>query len=92
MDLVERVDRLEEKVNKIETEIQADIREIKTLLKEKNTQEDLKNSLLSRDIEEHDKRLKKIENNFSWVSKTIIAEVIGIIITLIIFGIKNMPQ
>lgn len=92
MDIGERVDRLEEKVNKIETDIQADIREIKTMLKEKNTQEDLKNSLLNKDILEHEKRLKKIENNFSWMSKTIVTEIISIVIALIVCGIKNMPQ
>lgn len=72
------------------TPIQIGIAEIKVMLKERLEQENLKNDLLSKDIKNHELRIKKIEDNNQWLWRTIIASIITIVIGAITFTIKMM--
>ena len=92
MDIEERINRLDERVEKLESkvneaipEIQSGIKEIKTILQERPIQEELKNNLLGKDISNHETRIKKIEDNQSWLWKTVGASIIAIV-----FVIKTM--
>lgn len=72
------------------TPIQIGIAEIKVMLKERLEQENLKNDLLSKDIKNHELRIKKIEDNNQWLWRTIIASIITIVIGAITFTVKMM--
>lgn len=91
----ERVEKLEEKFNKAIPEIQTGINEIKVMLQERPIQETLRNTILENEIkalkEKHnseletlDKRVKKTEDNLSWIWKTIAGVIITAIVGLIL--------
>lgn len=95
MDINERVDRLDERMFKLEEkfnisipEIQSGIREIKVMLQERPKQEDLKNSILEKDITALEARVKKLEDNQSWLWKTVAGALIGLVIEVIVFVVK----
>lgn len=97
MDINERVDQLDNRMSKIEEkintsipEIQSGIREIKILLQERPIQEQLKNDILGKDILSLESRVKKIEDNQSWLWKTVAASVITVVIGAIVFVVKMM--
>lgn len=97
MDINERVDQLDNRMSKIEEkintsipEIQSGIREIKILLQERPIQEQLKNDILGKDILSLESRVKKIEDNQSWLWKTVAASVITVVVGAIVFAVKMM--
>lgn len=97
MDINDRVDKVEKRLEKIEDEmnkyipeIQAGISEIKAILQERPAQEDLKNEILSKDIKNTEARVTKIEDNLSWLWKTLAGSIITIIVAAIVFVIKMM--
>ncbi len=97
MDINERVDQLDNRMSKIEEkfntsipEIQSGIREIKVLLQERPIQEQLKNNILEKDILTLENRVKKIEDNQSWLWKTVAASVITVVVGAIVFAVKMM--
>lgn len=97
MDINERMDQLDKRMSKLEEkmntaipEIQSGITEIKVLLKERPIQEELKNTMLEKEIINLETRIKKIEDNMSWLWKTVAGSVITIIIGAIVFVIKMM--
>lgn len=77
-------------VDKNIAEINVGIAEIKVMLKERLEKDNLKNSLLAKDIEEHEKRIKKLEENSSWLWKTVAGSIITMIIGVITFVLKSM--
>lgn len=97
MDINERMDKfenrledLEKKINEAIPDIQAGIREIKVLIQERPKQEDLKLNLINKDFDGHEKRIKKLEDTQNWLWKTIIGAIITTVIGAIIFVIKMM--
>jgi hypothetical protein len=97
MEINERVDKLDERMSKLEEkmntsipEIQAGVREIKVMLQERPIQEQLKNDILSKEIEMTKDRVKKIEDNQSWLWKTVAGSIIAVVIGVIVFVIKMM--
>jgi hypothetical protein len=97
MDINERVDQLDNRMSKIEEkintsipEIQSGIREIKVLLQERPIQEQLKNDILEKDILTLENRVKKIEDNQSWLWKTVAGAIITVVVGAIVFTVKMM--
>ena len=97
MDINERVDQLDNRMSKIEEkintsipEIQSGIREIKVLLQERQIQEQLKNDILEKDILTLENRVKKIEDNQSWLWKTVAGAIITVVVGAIVFTVKMM--
>lgn len=97
MDINERVDQLDNRMSKIEEkintsipEIQSGIREIKILLQERPIQEQLKNDILGKDILSLESRVKKIEDNQSWLWKTVAGAIITVVVGAIVFTVKMM--
>lgn len=97
MDINERVDQLDNRMSKIEEkintsipEIQSGIREIKILLQERPIQEQLKNDILEKDILALENRVKKIEDNQSWLWKTVAGAIITVVVGAIVFTVKMM--
>lgn len=97
MDINERVDQLDNRMSKIEEkintsipEIQSGIREIKILLQERPIQEQLKNDILGKDILSLESRVKKIEDNQSWLWKTVAGTIITVVVGAIVFTVKMM--
>ena len=97
MDIHERVDQLDNRMSKIEEkintsipEIQSGIREIKILLQERPIQEQLKNDILEKDILSLESRVKKIEDNQSWLWKTVAGAIITVVVGAIVFTVKMM--
>lgn len=97
MDINERVDQLDNRMSKIEEkintsipEIQSGIREIKILLQERPIQEQLKNDILGKDILSLESRVKKIEDNQSWLWKTVAGAIITVVVGAIAFTVKMM--
>lgn len=96
-DLESRVEKLEEKLQKIElnitgslNELKLDMTEIKDCLKSNSNDGDLKNQLIAKDVERNTARIKKLENNqmkFVWL---IIGEVVTTIGAAIVATIKFM--
>lgn len=70
--------------------IQIGIAEIKIMLEEKLEQENLKNDLLSKDIKNHEQRIKKIEDNTQWLWRTLVSSILTIVIGVIVFVVKMM--
>jgi hypothetical protein len=70
--------------------IQIGIAEIKIMLKERLEQENLKNDLLSKDIKNHEQRIKKIEDNTQWLWRTLVSSILTIVIGAIVFVVKMM--
>ena len=70
--------------------IQIGIAEIKIMLKERLEQENLKNDLLSKDIKNHEQRIKKIEDNTQWLWRTLISSILTIVVGTIVFVVKMM--
>lgn len=70
--------------------IQIGIAEIKIMLKERLEQENLKNDLLSKDIKNHEQRIKKIEDNTQWIWRTLASSILTIVIGVIVFVVKMM--
>ena len=103
---------IEERVYKLEQivpEIKAGIIEIKTILTERQAQEDLKNSNIEKEIaeinakldgvlketpkiQEHEKRITNIEDNQKWIWRTLVSSIITVIISVIVFVLKNMHK
>lgn len=97
MDINERVDQLDNRMSKIEEkintsipEIQSGIREIKVLLQERPIQEQLKNDILEKDILTLENRVRKIEDNQSWLWKTVSGAIITVVVGAIVFTVKMM--
>lgn len=70
--------------------IRIGIAEIKIMLKERLEQENLKNDLLSKDIKNHEQRIKKIEDNTQWLWRTLVSSILTIVIGVIVFVVKMM--
>lgn len=70
--------------------IQIGIAEIKIMLKERLEQENLKNDLLSKDIKNHEQRIKKIEDNTQWLWRTLLSSILTIVVGTIVFVVKMM--
>lgn len=70
--------------------IQIGIAEIKIMLKERLEQESLKNDLLSKDIKNHEQRIKKIEDNTQWLWRTLVSSILTIVVGTIVFVVKMM--
>lgn len=70
--------------------IQIGIAEIKIMLKERLEQENLKNDLLSKDIKNHEQRIKKIEDNTQWLWRTLVSSILTIVVGTIVFVVKMM--
>ena len=70
--------------------IQIGIAEIKIMLKERLEQENLKNDLLSKDIKNHEQRIKKIEDNTQWLWRTLVSSILTIVIGVIVFVVQMM--
>lgn len=70
--------------------IKIGIAEIKIMLKERLEQENLKNDLLSKDIKNHEQRIKKIEDNTQWLWRTLVSSILTIVIGVIVFVVKMM--
>lgn len=70
--------------------IQIGIAEIKIMLKERLEQENLKNDLLSKDIKNHEQRIKKIEDNTQWLWRTLGSSILTIVVGTIVFVVKMM--
>lgn len=70
--------------------IQIGIAEIKIMLKERLEQENLKNDLLSKDIKNHEQRIKKIEDNTQWLWRTLVSSILTIVVGAIVFVVKMM--
>ena len=70
--------------------IKIGIAEIKIMLKERLEQENLKNDLLSKDIKNHEQRIKKIEDNTQWLWRTLVSSILTIVIGAIVFVVKMM--
>lgn len=96
-----RLDSLEDKFNLAIPEIQSGIKEIKTILQERPIQEELKNNLLSKEIENVDlkynkenealqERVKKIEEGQTWLKRTVAASIIGIAIETLVFVLTSL--
>lgn len=81
---------LKEFVTAAITPIQIGIAEIKIMLKERLEQENLKNDLLSKDIKNHEARIKKIEDNNQWLWRTVVGGLITVTIGAIVFVVKMM--
>ena len=108
MDINERVDRIEMKIENLENkfneaipEIQSGIREIKVMLQERPIQENLKNSIIEKEIEalevkydqkinSVEERTKKLEDSQVWLRRSVIGALIGLVIEVIVFVIKMM--
>ena len=96
-DLESRVEKLEEKIQKIElditgslNELKLDMIEIKDCLKSNSNDGDLKKQIIKKDVKRIKKKKKKIENNqmqFVWL---IIGEVITVVGTAIVATIQIM--
>lgn len=96
-DLESRVEKLEEKIQKIElditgslNELKLDMIEIKDCLKSNSNDGDLKNQLIEKDVQRNTARIKKLENNqmkFVWL---IIGEVVTVVGTAIVATIQIM--
>lgn len=94
-DLESRVEKLEEKIQKIElnitgslNELKLDMIEIKDCLKSNSNDGELKNQLIEKDVQRNTARIKKLENNqmkFVWL---IIGEVVATIGAAIVAAIK----
>ena len=81
---------LELSVNQKISEIQLGITEIKVMLQERVDKENLKNEILAKDIETHESRIKKIEENETWLWRTVVGTILTTVISAIIFVIKLM--
>lgn len=81
---------LELSVNQKISEIQLGITEIKVMLQERVDKENLKNEILAKDIETHESRIKKIEENETWLWRTVVGAILTTVISAIIFVIKLM--
>lgn len=108
MDINQRVDRIEAKIENLENkfneaipEIQSGIREIKVMLQERPIQENLKNNIIEKEIQALEskyeqkidslkERTKKIEDSQSWLRKSVIGALIGLVIEVIVFVVKMM--
>lgn len=77
-------------VNQKISEIQLGITEIKVMLQERVDKENLKNEILAKDIETHESRIKKIEDNETWLWRTVVGTILTTVISAIIFVIKLM--
>lgn len=99
-DLENKVQEMKTEQNKIKEDhenlkdsvniIQIGIAEIKIMLKERLEQENLKNDLLSKDIKNHEQRIKKIEDNTQWLWRTLVSSILTIVIGVIVFVVKMM--
>ena len=81
---------LQQFVNKSISSIQVGIVEIKTILQERLEKENLKNDLLAKDIQSQENRIKKIEDNQTWLWRTVAGSIISLVIGAIVFVIKTM--
>ena len=81
---------LELSVNQKISEIQLGITEIKVMLQERVDKENLKNEILAKDIETHENRIKKIEENETWLWRTVVGAILTTVIAAIIFVIQLM--
>lgn len=99
-DLENKVQEMKTEQNKIKEDhenlkdsvniIQIGIAEIKIMLKERLEQENLKNDLLSKDIKNHEQRIKKIEDNTQWLWRTLVSSILTIVVGTIVFVVKMM--
>lgn len=97
-DLEGRVDKLEERVAKLEIDITKSLGEIKTdlnlikgTLKGNSSEDDLKNELIKKDVKANGDRITKLENNQSKLAWTVILAVLAIIGEAVVYYIQNKP-
>ena len=97
-DLEGRVDKLEERVAKLEIDITKSLGEIKTdlnlikgTLKGNSSEDDLKNELIKKDVKANGDRITKLENNQSKLVWTVILAVLAIIGEAAVYYIQNKP-
>lgn len=97
-DLEGRVDKLEERVAKLEIDITKSLGEIKTdlnlikgTLKGNSSEDDLKNELIKKDVKANGDRITKLENNQSKLAWTIILAVLGVLGEAVYYFIQNKP-
>ena len=91
VDLETRVDKLEEKVQKLElninntlSEIKQDVVEIKGCVKNNSTDNDLKNQIIEKDVERNTGRIKKLEETQTKLLWLLVGELITIIGSVVI--------
>lgn len=95
-DIEQRVDKLEEKVARLELninnslgDIKTDLTEIKTYVQTNSSNNDLKNNLIEKDVVSNKERIKKLEDNQSKIAWAIIMSVIGLIGEAVLFYLKS---
>ena len=95
-DIEQRVDKLEEKVARLELninnslgDIKTDLTEIKTYVQTNSSNNDLKNNLIEKDVVSNEERIKKLEDNQSKIAWAIIMSVIGLIGEAVLFYLKS---
>lgn len=95
-DIEQRVDKLEDKVARLELninsslgDIKTDLTEIKTYVQTNSNNNDLKNNLIEKDVVNNTERIKKLEDNQAKIVWTIILAVIGIIGETVLFYLKS---
>ena len=95
-DIEQRVDKLEEKVARLELninkslgDIKTDLTEIKTYVQTNSSNNDLKNNLIEKDVVSNKERIKKLEDNQSKIAWAIIMSVIGLISEAVLFYLKS---
>lgn len=85
----ERIDRIEKRQDEIEgklnttlLEIQSDIGIIKEKLNHINNDNDLKNEVMKKDIENNNNRITKLENNQSKLVWAVVGEFLALIFSI----------
>ena len=95
-DIEQRVDKLEEKVAKLELnittslgKIETDLMEIKSYVKSSSKNDDLKNDLIIKDVKSNTERISKLEGIVSKICWTVALAIISLIGGAIVYYIKN---
>lgn len=97
-DLENRVDKLEEKVDKLEKDINKSLNDIKLSLTEISTtlrnnanNDDLKNELIAKDVQNNTNRIAVIESTIAKITWVLVMAVIGVAGEAIFYFIQNKP-
>lgn len=97
-DIEQRVDRLEEKVAKLELDIntslgkiESDLTEIKTYVKSNSQNDELKNELIIKDVKSNSDRIGKLEGNQAKIVWAFVMAFLGLIGEAVIYYIQNKP-
>lgn len=81
---------LKQFVNNSINPINVGVAEIKVMLQERLEHDKLENDLIKKDIQNHESRLKKLEDNNTWLWRTIAGSVITAVVGAILFVLKMM--